>query len=274
MTQDNVARTYYDTGDVDGFYAQAWGGENIHVGIYSDAREAVGVAARRTVERMAAKAAGALGPGRAVLDLGSGYGGAARQLAESYGCRVTGLNISEVQNRRHREINAERGLDGLIDVVTGSFQDVPAPDGAYDVVWSQDALCHSPDRAMALREAVRVLKPGGHLVLTDFMAVEDAPAAELRPLTDRLTVTGFATPAFYEERLRALPLSDVSFEDLSEHLQTHYERLTEEVRDPSPTLVASVSAAYLEGLRESLPQVAAACAKGLLKWGVFHARRA
>ncbi|MEV8480108.1 methyltransferase domain-containing protein [Streptomyces sp. NPDC051173] len=273
MAEDNVARTYYDTSDVDGFYAQAWGGENIHVGIYDDAHEAVAVAARRTVERMAAKAAGALGPGSTVLDLGSGYGGAARQLAETYGCRVTALNISEVQNRRNREINIARGLDSLIDVVTGSFHDVPAPDGTFDVVWSQDALCHSGDRPTALREAVRALKPGGHLVFTDFMAAEGAPTEELRPLTERLTVEEFATLGFYEEQLRTLPLADVAFEDLSDHLQTHYDRLTEEVLSPSPTLAASVNATYLDGLRRSLPQVAAACRKGLLVWGIFDAKR-
>ncbi|MFI1796943.1 SAM-dependent methyltransferase [Streptomyces sp. NPDC020379] len=273
MAEDNVARTYYDTSDVDGFYAQAWGGENIHVGIYDNAHEAVAVAARRTVERMAAKTAGALGSGSTVLDMGSGYGGAARQLAETYGCRVTALNISEVQNRRNHELNLARGLDGLIDVVTGSFHDVPAPDGSFDVVWSQDALCHSGDRPTALREAVRVLRPGGQLVFTDFMAAVDAPAEELRPLTERLAIEEFATLGFYQDQLRELPLADVTFEDLSDHLQTHYDRLTEQVLSPSPTLAASVNATYLDGLRRSLPQVAAACRKGLIVWGIFHAKR-
>ncbi|MEV6674643.1 hypothetical protein [Streptomyces sp. NPDC051162] len=66
----------------------------------------------------------------------------------------------------------------------------------------------------------------------------------------------------------------MAFEDLSDHLQTHYDRLTEEVLSPSPTLAASVNATYLDGLRRSLPQVAAACRKGLLVWGIFDAKRA
>ncbi|MGX1884760.1 SAM-dependent methyltransferase [Streptomyces sp. NPDC055287] len=269
----DVARTYYNAGDVDGFYAHAWGGEDIHFGMYSDAREAVGVASRRTVERLAAKAGDALGSDSTVLDMGSGYGGAARRLAGQFGCHVVALNISEVQNRRHRELNSERGLDGLIEVVTGSFHDISADDGSFDVVWSQDALCHSGDRPSALREAIRVLKPGGHLVFTDIMAAEDAPAEELRPLTERLTITEFATPGFYDEQLRALGLSDVDFEDLSDHMLTHYERLIEEVRSPAPGLANAVSAAYLDRLGTSLPQVAAACRKGYLRWGIFHGWR-
>ncbi|MFI6449383.1 SAM-dependent methyltransferase [Kitasatospora sp. NPDC050543] len=276
MAEDNAdlaaetARNYYNTDDVDGFYAHAWGGEDIHMGVYADARETVDLASRRTVERLAAKVADALGPGSTMLDMGAGYGGAARRLAEQYGCHVMALNISEVQNRRHRELNSERGLDDLIEVVTGSFHDVPAPDGTFDVVWSQDALCHSGDRPTALREAIRVLKPGGHLVFTDLLAADDTPDDLLRPLTERLRITALATPGFYSEQLRALHLTHVDFEDLSDHLLTHYEHLIDQVRHPAPGLVAAVSPAYLDRLGTSLPRVAAACRNGHLKWGIFH----
>ncbi|MFE0176782.1 SAM-dependent methyltransferase [Streptomyces sp. NPDC059002] len=278
MADDNaaratdVARAYYNTDDVDGFYAHAWGGEDIHVGVYADPDEAIDVASGRTVERLAAKVADVLGGGK-VLDMGSGYGGAARRLAGGFDCRVTALNISEVQNRRHRELNARCGLDGRIDVVTGSFHDIPAPDGTFDVVWSQEALCHSGDRPRALREARRVLRPGGRLVFTDIMAADDAAESDVRALAERLTNEDFATPGFYIEQLRLLGLSDVVFEDLSAHMLTHYERLVEEVRTPSPGLVGAVSAEYLKGLGENLPQVADACRAGHLTWGIFHGRR-
>ncbi|MFF4406870.1 SAM-dependent methyltransferase [Streptomyces sp. NPDC001404] len=269
----DVARTYYDSDDVNGFYVHAWGGDDIHVGIYTDGHDTVAAASRRTVGHLAGKAADLLRPGGTVLDLGSGYGGAARALAEQYGCRVTALNISEVQNRRHRELNAARGLDGLIDVVTGSFNDIPFPDGSFDVVWSQEALCHSGDRARTLQEAVRVLRPGGRLLFTDTMAAEDAPEEELRPLAERLTNADFATPGFYLRQLSQLGLSDVQFEDLTAHMLTHYERITGEVEAQDPQLLGAVSAAYVERLRENLPRWASACRAGLLSWGVFDARR-
>ncbi|MEV4443168.1 methyltransferase domain-containing protein [Streptomyces sp. NPDC049577] len=270
----DVARAYYDTGDVDGFYAHAWGGEDIHVGLYEHEREAVGAASGRTVDHLAAKAADVLGPGSTVLDLGSGYGGAARRLAGRFGCRVVALNISEVQNRRHRELNAERGLDHLIEVVTGSFNEIPSPGARFDVVWSQEALCHSGDRALTLREAARVLRPGGRLLFTDIMAAEDAPAAELRPLEERLTVADLATPAFYHGLLPGLGLTDVEFDDLSEHMLTHYLRLEEEVGRDGPGLAGAVSDGYRARLRENLPLWSAACRKGHLRWGTFAARRA
>ncbi|KJY19214.1 methyltransferase, partial [Streptomyces sp. NRRL S-444] len=63
-----AARRYYGTADVDAFYAEVWGGEDIHTGVYADRNESVAVASRRTVELAAAKVAGRLGPGHTVLD--------------------------------------------------------------------------------------------------------------------------------------------------------------------------------------------------------------
>lgn len=268
-----TARAYYDSADVDGFYTAVWGGDDIHTGIYEHPDEPVARASRRTDVRMAARVADLLGPGRTVIDLGSGYGGAARHLARTYGCRVVALNISDVQNRRHRELNAREGLDALIDVVAGSFQDVPAPDGRFDVVWTQEALVHSGDRARMLSEAVRVLAPGGALVLTDVMAADDSHRDALRPVCERLNVADLATPDFVRERLTGLGLGRVRFDDLSENLLPHYTRLAEDVRRHGDELAGAYSDAYRERLRANLPLWVDACENGLLSWGVFHARR-
>ncbi|MFJ9407762.1 SAM-dependent methyltransferase [Streptomyces sp. NPDC101393] len=268
-----AARRYYGTDDVDAFYAAVWGGEDIHTGIYAHDDEPVAKASRRTEERAAATAAGRLGPGATVLDLGSGYGGPARYLAGHFGCRVVALNISEPQNERHRKTNAERGLDGLIEVVTGSFQDIPYPAGHFDVVWSQEAFCHSPDRRRLLSEAVRVLAPQGELVFTDLMATDGTPPEKLRAVVARLEVEALATPHFYRRELAGLGLADVTFEDHSEQLLTHYLRLTEETRRRADELRGVISPGYLDGLLENLPRWVEACQEDLLSWGIFNCRR-
>ena len=68
---------------------------------------------------------GALGKNSRAIDLGSGFGGAARYLAKRFGCQVTCLNISEVENERNRKANAAAGLDKLIDVKHGTFEEIP-----------------------------------------------------------------------------------------------------------------------------------------------------
>ncbi|MFJ8386516.1 SAM-dependent methyltransferase [Streptomyces sp. NPDC094438] len=268
-----AARRYYDTSDVDGFYAAVWGGEDIHTGIYAHEHEPVADASRRTEETAAAKIADRLGPDCTVLDLGSGYGGPARHLAGNFGCRVVALNISEGQNARHRKTNAERGLDGLIEVVTGSFQDIPYPAEQFDVVWSQEAFCHSGDRKRLLGEAVRVLKPQGALVFTDLMAADATPPEALRPVVARLGVEALATPSFYRQQLAELGLGHVEFDDLSGQLLTHYLRLTEETRRRVAELRDVISPAYLESLLENLPRWVEACRRDQLRWGIFTCRR-
>ncbi|KOY50181.1 SAM-dependent methyltransferase [Streptomyces sp. XY332] len=268
-----AARRYYGTADVDAFYAEVWGGEDIHTGVYAHRNESVAVASRRTVELAAAKVAGRLGPGHTVLDLGSGYGGPARYLARTFGCRVVALNISESQNQRHRQTNADRGLDGLIEVVTGSFQDIPYPEDHFDVVWSQEAFCHSGDREQLLGEAVRVLKTTGEMVFTDLMAADTAPPEALRGAVARLEVEGFATPAFYRRTITGLGLTRFDFDDRSDQMLTHYLRLTEETGQRAKELADVIHPAYLQVIQENLPLWVEACREGLTSWGIFHCRR-
>src|SRR5690606_14939690 len=106
MTDASVVDTterYYDSQDADEFYFHIWGGEDIHVGIYETPTQPVREASRHTVEAMAAEL-GELGAAQRVLDVGAGYGGAGRYLAQRFGCHVTCLNLSETQNRRNREL--------------------------------------------------------------------------------------------------------------------------------------------------------------------------
>ena len=267
-----ATRDYYDSADVDAFYDAVWGGEDIHIGIYPASREDVAAASRRTVEHAAAKVADLLGPRAEVLDLGSGYGGSSRALAARFGCRVAALDLSEAHNERHRAANTRCGLGHLIGVTTGTLDELPYPADHFDVVWSLEVLCHAPDRGRALAEALRVLRPGGALVLTDIMAAEDAPLSALLPAIERLGVADLATPAFYREFLGARAGVVVDFEDRTGDLATHYACLEEDVRRRAAELCEVISPAYVEGLLANLPLWRDLTAGGLLRWGIFHAR--
>ena len=111
---------YYDSKDADTFYSEIWGGEDIHVGMYRSEDESIFHASARTKQTMAGFLVG-LNQDSRVLDIGSGFGGTARFLAMTYGCRVAALNLSQVQNERHRQMNAEQGLDDLIEVIQSAW---------------------------------------------------------------------------------------------------------------------------------------------------------
>lgn len=106
------------------------------------------------------------GRGRA-LDIGTGKGLLAMALA-SRGFLVATVDVDAQERELAAFLAEERGLQERIAFHAGDACALPFPDGSFDVVASMDALHHLEDGERALREAVRVLKPGGALILADF----------------------------------------------------------------------------------------------------------
>ena len=99
--------------------------------------------------------------GMAVIDVGCGIGGPMRRVVKEAGVRVTGVNYSEVQLNRARELNAEQGIDHMVDYLACSFMDMSAiADGTFDRGYAIESTCHAPDKEGAFAEIFRVLKPG------------------------------------------------------------------------------------------------------------------
>ena len=154
------ARVHYNSENARNLYEIAIGSDTLNLGLYEDdPNRSIADAMRKTTEWMADQVQN-LSSDFHVLDLGSGYGPAARHLAKKYGCHVTCLNISEEQNQENERRNREQNLDNLIEIVFGNFTDLPFDDANFDLVWSQDALFHSDGQARVLEEAYRVLKQG------------------------------------------------------------------------------------------------------------------
>lgn len=268
-----TARSYYNSDDADNFYFHVWGGEDIHIGLYETPGESIAAASRRTVRRMASEVAQVLGPDSRVLDIGAGYGGAARYLAETYGCRVTALNLSEKENERNRAINRERKLDQRIDVIDGSFESIPAADASYDLVWSQDAILHSGHRDRVIGDIARVLRPGGDLVFTDPMQADDCPEGVLQPVLDRIHLDSLGSIAFYRKAAERHGLQEVAVIELTENLVIHYSRVRDELERGREKLRGRVSETYMERMLLGLGHWVDAGERGYLRWGILHFRK-
>ncbi|MCP4544521.1 MAG: class I SAM-dependent methyltransferase [Chloroflexi bacterium] len=184
-----VTRNYYNSDDADHFYATIWGGEDIHIGIYLNG-ESIFDASRHTVMKMASLLE--LDEFSHMLDIGSGYGGPARYLAKTFGCHVKCLNLSEKQNKRNQHLNQEQNLDHLVEITPGNFEEMPLPDSTFDVIWSQDAILHSGNRAAVVREAYRVLANGGDFIFTDIMQSTQCSIQVLQPVLDRIHLESLA----------------------------------------------------------------------------------
>ena len=272
-TATAVARAYYDSADADTFYHTLWGGEDLHIGIYPSPNQTIARASRRTVEHMASIASPII-PTTRILDMGAGYGGAARYLAKTYGCKVTCLNLSSVENERNRMKTKEQGLADLVKVVEGSFDALPLPDHSYDLVWSQDAFLHSGDRAKIVAEIDRVLVPEvGRIVFTDPMAAEDANAEGLKPILARLQLESLGTLAFYHTEFEMKGFRDMGFEDHTAQLVTSYGRVLEELEGQEEQLKGKISDQYIRNMKVGLDHWIKGGKNGQLCWGILHFAR-
>ncbi|NES82946.1 MAG: methyltransferase domain-containing protein [Moorea sp. SIO2B7] len=266
-----TAQTYYDGAETDRLYATIWGGEHITYGIYKSSDEPIYDASKRTVETIAQTLEN-LAPDSRVIDLGAGYGGAARYLAKTYGCSVCCLNLSERQNQRNRQLNQQQNLAHLVEVTQGSFEDIPYPDNSFNIVWSQDAILHSSDRTQVFEEIKRVLQPGGELIFTDPMQRETCPPGLLQPAFDRLGIKDMGSYRFYSQTAQELGFEQLHFIDLSEHVPTHYRRFGEEVRDHYEEVVRITSTEFADKTLKSIEPWIEYYEKGYMQWGILHFR--
>jgi|CXWL01.1.fsa_nt_gi ubiquinone/menaquinone biosynthesis C-methylase UbiE len=132
-----------------------------------------------------------------VLDVCSGMGGPARWIAHRIGCTVTGLDLTQSRVEAARRLTGRVGLESLVDFVQGDATAMPLPDAAFDVVMSQEAWLHIPDKAAVVGECARVVKPDGTIAFTDVVVRTALTAAEEQRMAAEMHAPGLATAAQY-----------------------------------------------------------------------------
>ena len=123
----------------------------------------------------------ALRPGETVLDLGSGAGIDAFLASPEVGLvgRVIGVDMTPSMLSRARE-NAERGGFRNVEFRLGEIENLPVTDASVDVIISNCVINLSPDKPRVFREAVRVLRPGGRMVVSDIVLTRPLPESVRR----------------------------------------------------------------------------------------------
>jgi MPBQ/MSBQ methyltransferase len=171
QSSDSVASSY-DQWTQDGILEYYWG-EHIHLGHYGSPPQPKDfLAAKSDFVHEMARWGGLdqLHPGTTVLDVGCGIGGSSRILARDYDFDVTGVTISPQQVERARELTPE---DLNAKFMVNDAMNLSFPDASFDVVWSIETGPHIPDKAKFAKELLRVVKPGGTLVVADWNQRDD-----------------------------------------------------------------------------------------------------
>lgn len=102
-----------------------------------------------------------------IIDVGSGLGGPARYLAQTYGCRVSGIDLTSEFVSVATALAQRVGLSDRVDFGQASALDMPFPADSFDCAWSQNVAMNIEDRPRYYAEMHRVLCPGGRLAIQD-----------------------------------------------------------------------------------------------------------
>jgi SAM-dependent methyltransferase len=157
-------------------------------------------------------AARVIAPGDAVLDIGSGSGTdtliASRLVGP--GGTVLALDITDAMRRKLRANAAVAGAAN-VEVLDGNAEEIPLPDGRVTVVTTNGVINLVPDKAAAIAEMFRVLRPGGRLQLADIV-VDSLPSAACRaqPQLWAECIVGATTEAEYLDLFRHAGFSEVA----------------------------------------------------------------
>ena len=190
-----------------------------------------------------------LSPGETVLDLGSGAGFdcflAAGQV-QSEG-KVYGLDMTPAMIDKAKE-NARRGGHTNVEFLLGEIEQIPLPDESVDVIISNCVINLSPDKPAVFKEAFRVLKPGGRLMVSDIVLTAEIPES-LR--NNVAAYVGCISGALLKDQYLAL-VKDTGFEKVEPVSESRFEV---DCRPDDPTshaVVETVSREQLETLRHKV----------------------
>ena len=159
---------YYEETQFD--YNTAWLTDKnlaIHFGFYDEHANSHSEAVLNT-NRFMAEAVGVT-KGDTILDAGCGVGGAAFWLSQKRGAIVTGITPVAHQVETCKEKSNQLGLKNKTNFYLADFTDTPFKAGSFDIVWVCESICHARDKAAFYSEAMRLLRPGGKLVMAEYM---------------------------------------------------------------------------------------------------------
>ncbi|MBW4550648.1 MAG: methyltransferase domain-containing protein [Aphanocapsa sp. GSE-SYN-MK-11-07L] len=223
-TTTNDAKSWYDNLEVNEFFLNACGDEFNHIGIYEDPNNIQTGGLRATQELLSGiefKVPGS-SMSKRVLDIGSGYGGTARYLADLFGCSVDCVNVSTLQNTVNQRKNDEQKLNHLIQIFEADFAQLPFADATYDVVIAQDCLLDAVSKERVFREVHRVLKPQGLFVMSDLTRRDESEVVRAAILQRKWGLGEIVSTQSYLSLGYAVGFQLIRYNDFSENLAIGY----------------------------------------------------
>jgi MPBQ/MSBQ methyltransferase len=209
-----------------------------------------------------------------VLDIGAGLGGAARLLAATYGCHVTGIDLTDEYCRAAATLAEWVGLSDRVEFRQADALDLPFGESTFDMAWTQHAAMNIPDKRRLYAEAHRVLKPGGRLALYDILQGPGGPVHFPVPWAREPAISHLVTPDELKRLLEGAGFKIVSWRDTTAAGRDWFIEMSRRIRESGlpplsfGLLLGPEFAAMAENQRRNLEEdrillIEAACRKAV-----------
>jgi ubiquinone/menaquinone biosynthesis C-methylase UbiE len=181
--------------------------------------------------------------GMRVLDIGSGLGGFDLLLVNEHGAaQVTGIDVDRRMVEQARQLAISKGLSARIAFQRVEPGPLPFADASFDAVFSKDSMIHIPGKRALYTEVLRVLKPGGLFIASDWLFAEGAATSPVVKAWVKDNPLGFMFTTLMEATtaLRAAGFSDVRVADHRAFLQVLNREEIELLEGPGMNKLASI----------------------------------
>jgi ubiquinone/menaquinone biosynthesis C-methylase UbiE len=164
-----------------------------------------------------------------VLDIGSGLGGPARTLAETYGCRVTGIDLTQPFCEAATAMSSWVGLGDRVAFRQADATSLPFKNGTFDAAMTIQVAMNIGAKDKMYLEAHRVLKSGGIFAVYDVLQGEVGEVLYQVPWARDPSISHLATPGQMKSLLTGAGFKLLDVQDSTEESQSFFERMTEQM---------------------------------------------
>jgi cyclopropane fatty-acyl-phospholipid synthase-like methyltransferase len=226
FTNHDVAR-YYDLSEV--HYRLFWNLEksrSLHYGIWDSNTRNFHEALLNTNRVLAEKAG--IKKGDRVLDAGCGVGGSSIWLAKERGCVVTGISLNAKQVQKATVFAVEAGVSDKVKFEQNDYLNTGYPAESFDVIWGVESICYANDKSLFLKEAYRLLKKGGRLIMADFFKQPDLKgkdAEQLKAFANSWAINDFSIWEEFHQQLMDGGFENISCREDSKAIMPSVKRL-------------------------------------------------
>lgn len=165
-----------------------------------------------------------------VLDAGCGYGGSAIWLAKNIGCEVVGVTVVPYQIQEAERLAKKNKISDKISFLLEDYAHTSFPDNCFSVVWGLESIAHAESKKDFIKEAFRLLKSKGRILICEFMlrenpALSDRERNIMSPLLKGWAMPSLLTQGEYKSLLAHAGFQKVQVHDLTANVKRSHDRL-------------------------------------------------